>query len=115
MKKTAAVILLLILFLSVTVVSAGQPGSTATVFNKRFLSAIKPMMSFEELKKTIGAPGQKVSEDKGGTVLYRWNGGKGSMLTVRVAAGKVLDASMLAPNGNTYVIGKNGKQTVRDK
>ena len=114
MKKTAAAISLSLVMVSAPLISAAQQGVTATVFNKRFIPTIKPMMSYDQLVKVIGAPGVKVAADKGGTVSYRWNGGKKSVLNVRVAAGKVLDASMLAPNSHTYIIGKNGAVSERD-
>jgi hypothetical protein len=86
-----------------------QPEKTETVFNKRFISKISPMMPYEQLVKIIGTPGVVV-KDAGSaspqTIHYHWNGGRNSALDARVAAGKLVDATILAPNGNTYQIGE---------
>jgi hypothetical protein len=93
--------------------SAGtQPGVTDTRFNRRFLPTIKPMMSYEQIVRIVGSPGVKVGENKNSsppTIQYRWNGGKGSVLTVRLGNNKMIDATVLAPNKNTYLIRSNGQ------
>jgi hypothetical protein len=89
--------------------SCEQPEKTRTVFNKRFIHNIKPMMSYEELVKVIGTPGTIVKdagESSPGVVHYHWDGGKDSALDARISGGKLVDATMLAPNGNSYSIGK---------
>jgi len=112
MKKAADVSLALAL-VSAQLVSAAQPGITTTVFNRRFIPTIKPMMTYDQLARIVGVPGARVAADKGGTLNYRWSGGKGSALNVRVAGGKVVDASVLAPNRHTYLIGRSGAVSER--
>lgn len=106
--KKAVVVSLALALVSTQLVTAAQPGVTSTAFNKRFIPTIKPMMTYDQLVRIIGTPGVKVSSDKTGTAVYRWNGGKRSSLSVRVAGGRVVDASMQAPNTHTYQIGRNG-------
>ncbi len=93
--------------------AAGQPaGVTGTVFNKRFIPNIRPMMSYDQIVRITGAQGAKVGESKAGSTSvssYRWNGGRGSVLNVRLAGGKLVDATIKAPNGHTYAIGRDGK------
>ncbi len=87
-----------------------QPESTETVFNKRFMPKVKPMMTYDELEKTIGKPGTVVKDADSSSpqiIHYHWDGGKRSALDARVEAGKLVDATLLAPNGNTYRIGEN--------
>ena len=96
-------------FISSQTTFAAQPGKTETVFNKRFIRNLKPMMPYEKLVTLIGTPGAAVRDRKDkspGTVRYHWDGGKSSALNARFAAGKMLGATMLAPNGNSYSIGK---------
>ncbi|NVN89460.1 MAG: hypothetical protein HXX11_02555 [Desulfuromonadales bacterium] len=95
-------------------VTAAQPGVTTTVFNKRFIHALQPMMMYNQLVKQIGTAGVIVKERKGATsqlVHYHWDGGKRSALDATVVAGKVTEARMLAPNGNTYLFDKAGAIT----
>jgi hypothetical protein len=91
-----------------------KPGVTATTFNKRFLPTIKPGMTYEEIVKIAGVPGAKVEENKNAsppTVLYRWNGSKDSVLTIQFSNNKMIDATVLAPNGHTYLVKNNGEIT----
>jgi hypothetical protein len=99
-----------------------KPGVTATTFNRRFLPTIKPHMTYEEIEKIAGAPGAKVGENKDAAppmVQYRWNGSKDSVLTVQFRKNEgfekrhsdylMKDATVLAPNGHTYLIQDNGE------
>ena len=91
--------------------SAAQPGVAGIRFNKRFIPSIKPKMTYEQLVKVVGAPGVKVAENRKTsppTVHYRWNGGKESVLTVRMQNNRLIDATVLAPNRHTYLIKSNG-------
>lgn len=92
--------------------SAEQSGITETVFNRRFIPTLKPQMTYEQIAKMAGAPGAKTGEDKKVTppvVQYRWKGGRDSVLTVRFRGNKMMDATVLAPNGHTYQIRNNGE------
>ena len=112
MKRRLFIAVMMLMFVSSQAMAGQQPGVTSTVFNKRFIPNIKPMMSYDQIARITGAQGARVGEIKAGstTVLsYRWNGGKGSILNVRIAGGKLLDATMKAPNGHTYAINRNGK------
>jgi hypothetical protein len=91
---------------------AGQPGVTETRFNRRFIPSIKPNMTYEQLVKLVGTHGVKIAEDRKvspSTVQYRWNGGKNSVLTVRMGSNRLIDATVLAPNRHTYLIKKTGE------
>jgi hypothetical protein len=102
----------LLLFAFAQLSAGAQPGVSDTRFNRRFLPTIKPMMTYEQIVKIVGAPGVKVGENRKTnppTVQYRWNGGKGSVLTVRLGNNKMIDATVLAPNKNTYLIRSNGQ------
>jgi hypothetical protein len=112
-KMMAALLIACCLALSLPVCGA-QPGTTGTVFNKRFMPSIKPSMTYEQLVKIVGTPGAQLGQEKRGQstiARYRWNGGKDSKLEVRVSNGKIVDASMKAPNGHTYRIDGAGKVT----
>ena len=112
MKKMVIILLLVFPFLFSQTVFAAQPGKTGTVFNKRFIRTIRPMMPYEQLVKNIGAPGLSIPAKKGAKTSvtnYHWDGGKSSALDVRVTGGRVIDATMHAPNGHTYLVGKNGQ------
>jgi hypothetical protein len=107
----AVSILLMLTLVSAPIVFGGQPGVTGTVFNRRFIPQIKPMMTYEQIVKIVGIQGAKVGEEKvrGASIIhYRWKGEKRSVLNIRVSSGRLLDATVLAPNGNTYSIGRNG-------
>jgi hypothetical protein len=102
----------LIIFASAQLSSGVQPGLTDTRFNRRFLPTIKPMMTYEQIVKIVGAPGVKLidaGKSSPQTVQYRWKGGKGSVLTVRLVNNKMADATVLAPNGHTYLIRSDGR------
>ncbi|UFS70966.1 hypothetical protein LPW11_01980 [Geomonas sp. RF6] len=77
---------------SQAVFAGGEAGSTATVFNRRFLAKIQPMMPYLQLSAMIGTPGAKVADQR-----YRWNGGRNSHLEVTLAAGKIVDATVTSP------------------
>jgi hypothetical protein len=90
---------------------AAEPGTTDTVFNKRLMPKIKPMMTYGQVITLAGAPGVKIGESaktKPATVQYRWNGGKKSVLTARFAYNRLVEAIILVPNGRTFTIGKDG-------
>ena len=66
-------------------------------------------MTYEQLVNVIGTPGTEVKdpqEKSAGIKHYHWSGGKDSALDVRFSSGRLLDGSMLAPNGNRYPLGK---------
>ena len=97
---------------SVQILAGGQPGVSETVFNRRFIPTIKPTMTYEQIVNMAGAPGLKVGENNRtspATVQYRWKGGRDSILTVNFINGKMIDATVLAPNGHTYAIRKSGE------
>jgi hypothetical protein len=69
-------------------------------------------MTYEEIEKIAGAPGVKIGEDNNAsptTVQYRWNGGRNSVLTVKFGNNRMIDATVLAPNGHTYLIPNSGE------
>lgn len=111
-KLVLLTVALLVVGFSANAFSAMQPGKTGTVFNRRFIPKIKPMMPYDQIVKIVGSQGAKTGEEKKGAasiISYRWNGVKKSVLNIRVSGGKLVDATMLAPNGHTYYIGKNGE------
>ena len=84
MNRKIALLALLMMFsvLCSAAISAGEPGTTETVFNKRFFYRIKRMMPYEQPVKDIGTPGRKTGEEKGSSqpiVSYRWDGGRKSV------------------------------------
>ncbi len=105
----------LLVFAFAQIVAGGEPGVTDTTFNRRFIPTIKPMMTYEQIVKTVGAPGLKVGENKNAsppTIQYRWKGSRNSVLTVTLGNNKLINATVLAPNRHTYLIQSNGE--VRD-
>jgi hypothetical protein len=92
---------------------AGNPlGVTATVFNRRFIPTLKPQFSYEQIVKMAGTPGEKLGESKDASskiLNYRWKGGRDSVLTVKLRDNKMVEATVLAPNGHTYKIQSNGE------
>lgn len=91
--------------------SAMQPGTSDTVFNRRFIPKLKPMMSYDQIVGMAGNQGAKTGEEKNGAapiISYRWHGGKKSVLNIRISGGRLMDATILAPNGHTYHIGRKG-------
>jgi hypothetical protein len=111
-RITVTAILLVLCFAASQMVWAAQPGMTGTVFNKRFIGKIKPAMPYEQIVKITGAPGLKVADGKApsqGIVRYQWKGGKESVLRARFTSGRMIDATVLAPNGHTYSIRQNGE------
>jgi hypothetical protein len=92
--------------------STNLPGVTETVFNRRFIPTLKPQLSYEQIVKMAGGPGEKLGESKEGAsriVNYRWKGGRDSVLTVKLRDNKMVEATVLAPNGHTYKIQSNGE------
>ena len=104
--------LMMFSLLSSAALSAGQPGTTETVFNKRFLYRIKPMMPYEQLVGVIGTPGRKTAEEKGSSlpiVSFRWDGGRKSSLEVKTTGGNVIGATIVSPRQRRLVMDRNGK------
>jgi hypothetical protein len=113
MKKLLLLTILTIVPLVCTQISsAADPGSTSVVFNKRLLPSIKPMLTYAQVAALAGAPGVKIGESRNTsppTVRYRWKGGKSSVLTARFADNRMIDATVVVPNGKTFAIMSNGK------
>ncbi len=102
-------IILMFCLVSAHAAVGSEAGKTDTVFNKRFIPKIRPMMPYEQLTGIIGAPGAVVRDARGTSahyVRYRWYGKKRSTLDTVFVSGKLYSAAVLAPNGNTYRIGK---------
>ena len=90
-------------------VSAGQPGAADTVFNRRFIERLKPMMPYDQLVKIIGTEGTKVGDDKRSSppaASYHWNGERKSALDVKVSAGKIVDATVTSPKNKKFSLEK---------
>jgi hypothetical protein len=67
------------------------------------------MMPFDQLVKMVGTEGVKVGEDKHSSppsVSYHWNGERKSALDVKVAAGKIVDATVTSPKNKKFFLGK---------
>jgi len=111
-RITAAAILLVLTLAASQVLWAAQPGMTSTVFNRRFVGKIKPPMHYAQIVKITGTAGLKLADGKAastGITRYQWTGGKESVLRARFAAGRMVDATILAPNGHTYSIRQSGE------
>jgi hypothetical protein len=111
-RMTVLLILLLLSSLASRATAAGQPGATDTVFNKKFIHKLKPMMPYEQLTSIVGAQGRKVAEDKSSatpTAIYHWDGERSSSLEARVAAGKVVVVRLVSPKGKKFSQGKKGE------
>jgi hypothetical protein len=111
-KINLVVLLVMLCCVSATAMSAGLPGTTDTVFNRKFVAKLKPMMSYDQIVKLIGIEGKKTGEDKKSPLpkmYYHWNGGRKSALDIKVAGGKVADVTVTAPKGQKYSLGKNGQ------
>ena len=108
-KLTTLVIFLMLSCLAAA--SAGQPNSTDTVFNKKFVYRMKPRMPFELLAKIIGTKGKTLAEvkDSQAPIGYHWDGGRKSALDAKVVAGKVVEVTVTTPKGKKYSLGKNGE------
>jgi hypothetical protein len=94
--------------------AGNPPGVTSTIFNRRFIPTLKPQLSYEQLVKMAGASGEKLGESKDASskvVNYRWKGGRDSVLIVKLRDNKMVEATVLAPNGHTYKIQSNGEVT----
>jgi hypothetical protein len=111
-KITALAFLMIFSCAASEAISAQQPGTTDTVFNRRFMEKLTPMMPFDQLVKMVGTGGTKSGEDKRSsppTVSYHWNGDRKSTLDVKVSAGKVVDATVISPKNKKFSIGKTGE------
>jgi hypothetical protein len=109
-KKTVRALLIIFFCLSASVLFAGQAGTTDTVFNRKLLEKIKPMMTYEQLVKIIGTEGKKVGGDTHSSPpkgMYHWDGGRKSALDIKVDAGKVIDATVISPKNKKFTLGKN--------
>ena len=116
MNKRSAVLALAMAFslLPWGTASAGQPGMTDAVFNKRFLSIVKPMMAYEQLAKDIGTPGKMTQEEKsssGPIATYHWDGGRKSSLDVKTIGGSVIGAVVVTPRQHRLTMDRNGRIT----
>jgi hypothetical protein len=114
MIKGITVLALSIIFSCVSSgeISAAQPGTTDTVFNRRFIQKLKPLMPYDQLVKIVGSEGTKVGDDKRSsppTTSYHWNGERKSALDIKVAEGKVMDITVTAPKKQRFSLGKNGE------
>jgi len=92
--------------------AGGQPGVTETVFNRRFIPTMRPLMTYEQIVKLAGVPGLKTGEDRKEAppvVQYRWMGGRDSVLTAKFRNNKMIEATVLAPNKHTYLVKSNGE------
>ena len=109
-KITALALLMVFACVSSQALFAGQAGTADLAFNRRFIQKLKPMMPYEQLVKIIGTEGTKVGEDKRSSppiVIYHWNGERKSSLDINVAAGKVVDATVVSPKNKKFSLGKN--------
>jgi hypothetical protein len=113
MKKLLLLTFFAVVFLGCNQTSSAKdPGTTSTVFNKRLLPSIKPMLTYAQVATLAGAPGTKIGESRKTsppTVQYRWKGGKDSVLTARFANNRMVDATIRVPNGKTFAIRSNGE------
>ena len=114
MLKKMMMLVLLVVFscLAIPAMSAGLPGTTDTVFNRRFIYKLKPMMPYDQMVKVIGIQGKKVGEDRRSPApktIYHWNGARRSTLDIKVAAGRVVEVTVTSPKRQRYSLGKNGE------
>ena len=110
-KITALTLSMIFSCMLVETAFAGQPGTTGTIFNRRFIQKVKPMMPYDQLVKIAGAEGAKVGEEKRSPapkVAYHWDGGRKSVLDVNVVAGKVVDATVTSPKNKKFSLEKSG-------
>ena len=110
-KITARVLLIAVSCAASVAISAGQPGTADIVFNRRFMEKLKPMMPLAQLVKMVGTEGTKSGEDNRSlplTASYHWNGDRKSMLDIKVADGKVVDATVTSPKNKKLSFGKTG-------
>jgi hypothetical protein len=110
-KIVLLAVVVMSLCVSSEVLSAGQPGTADTVFNRRFMQKLKPMMPYEQLVKIVGTEGVKAGEDKRVsplTVAYHWNGERKSALDAVVSAGKVVTVTVTSPKNKKFTFEKNG-------
>lgn len=112
MRKRILFVMLLAAMLASAALAGNPLGVTETVFNRRFIPTLKPQFSYEQIVKMAGTPGEKLAEIKEGAskvANYRWKGGRDSVLTVKLRDNKMVEATVLAPNGHTYKIQSNGQ------
>ena len=111
MRKRTSYLLIMLMLCIITLPTAcnRRHENGETVFNKRFINKVETNMSYDELVKRIGKPGVEVKDGgktSPGIIHYHWDGERNSALDAMVEAGKVVDATLLAPNGDTYRIGE---------
>ncbi len=114
MRKLLAIFALAVMFSGTapSAFSAGLPGTTDTVFNKKFIHKLTPMMPYDQRVKMLGSEGAKVGEDRQSsppTTLYHWNGDRKSTLDIKVSAGRVVGAVVTAPKEQRFSLGKGGE------
>lgn len=110
-KTTVLALSMFVSCLVTGVLAAGQPGTADTVFNRRFIQKIKPMMPYDLLVKIVGSEGVKVGEDKRSSppaVVYHWNGERKSALDITVSGSTVIDVTVTTPKKRTLSLGKDG-------
>lgn len=92
-------------------VGKATPGQANTVFDKAFLQSIRNVLLFEQVEKIVGTAGIKVGSStlKIPGEKYHWNGQQNSSLNIRVNSGKVVDANVVAPEGNILTLDGNGE------
>jgi hypothetical protein len=111
-KIKALGFLVIFLFAASETISAGQPGTADTVFNRRFMEKLKPMMPLAQLVKMVGTEGTKSGEDKRSvppTTSYHWNGERKSLLDIKVANDKVVAATVTSPKNKKFSFEKKGE------
>lgn len=113
--KIASVSILAYLFLTVINASAApdkmQSGQSGMIFDKAFLQSIKSVMLYERIVKIVGVPPVKVAEAslKIPGEKYHWSGRENTSFNIRVIAGKVIDANVVAADGRIVSLEGNGE------
>jgi len=109
LKKTILATVMMVTFAAATALAGSQPGTTDTVFNRKFFEKIKPMMPYEQLVTMIGTAGAKVTVNKPASpanTVYHWDGGRKSALDIKVDTGKVVEATVTSPKNKKFTLGK---------
>ena len=112
MVKKMIISALVVFSCSAPALAAGQPGTSDTVFNRRFAHKLKPAIPYEQLVRMVGVEGMKVREDRRASpsrTAYHWNGKRRSALDVTVAAGRVVEATVTGPKKQRFSLGKRGE------